>query len=212
MSWPKYCKHDKDTKMRKDAWNQKHNGTRVVMWDDTNVNFDFKPSDAYEQRVTYSSYYGGNCAKGGVFLQLGGWMGVQELWVGATSDSYYQQETNIFKEQEEFAKVDLIDGKVLPFCNIVDKGYRINLPAWRAGRQMVIQPMFSRSDRKFTGKETILSGSVASDRSGNERAVNRAKLSNVLKRGLQKAGCPRRINDIWFAWSFQSNFMFKSVL
>ena len=46
---------------------------------------------------------------------------------------------------------------------------------------MVIQPMFSRSDRKFTGKETILSGSVASDRSGNERAVNRAKLSNVLK-------------------------------
>ena len=79
--------------------------------------------------MTYSPYYGGNCGKGGVFLQLGRWMGVQELWVGATSDSYYQQETNIFKEQEEFAKVDLIDGNALSFCNIVDQGYRINLPA-----------------------------------------------------------------------------------
>ena len=38
------------------------------LWDDTNVNFDFKPSDAYEQRVTYSSYYCGNCATSGVFF------------------------------------------------------------------------------------------------------------------------------------------------
>ena len=105
-----------------------------------------------------------------------------------------------------------MDGNELPFCNIVDKGYRINLPAWRAGRQTVMQLMFSRSDRTFTAKETIVLGSVASDRSGNERAVNRAKMSNILKRGLTQAGCPKRINNIWLAWSFQSNFMFKSVL
>ena len=140
-------------------------------------------------------------------------MGVQELWVGATSDSHYQQETSIFKDQDEFASVfDLVDGKIIPFCNIVDKGYRINLPAWRAGRQTVIQPIFARSDRKFTGLETVVSGSVASDRSGNERAVNRAKMSGILKRALHQSGCPKRLNDVWFAWSFQSNFMFRSVL
>ena len=199
--------------MRKEKWQKKYNGKRVIMWDDTNVNFDFKPSGAYEQRVTYSSYYASNCAKGGVFLQLGGWMGVEELWVGATSDTHYQQETGIFQNQELFAKeFDLVDGKVLPFCNIVDKGYRINLPAWRAGRQTVLQPMFARSDRTFTGLETVVSGSVASDRSGNERAVNRAKQSMILKRGLYKTGCPKHLSNVWLTWSFQSNFMFKSVL
>ena len=173
--------------------------------------FSFKPSGAYEQRVTYSSYYASNCAKGGVFLQLGGWMGVEELWVGATSDTHYQQETGIFQNQELFAKeFDLVDGKVLPFCNIVDKGYRINLPAWRAGRQTVLQPMFARSDRTFTGLETVVSGSVASDCSG--RAVNRAKQSMILKRGLYKTGCPKHLSNVWLTWSFQSNFMFKSVL
>ena len=96
-------------------------------------------------------------------------MGVLELWVGGTSDTYYQEKTGIFKVQEEFASVfDMVDEKNIPFCNIVDKGYRINLPAWRAGRQTVIQPMFAKSDSTFTGKQTVVSGSVASDRSGNE--------------------------------------------
>ena len=211
-SWPKYARHEEDCKMRKDKWNAKYDGVRIVMWDDTNVNFDFKPSGAYEQRVTYSSYYAGNCAKGGVFLQLGGWLGVEELWVGATSDTHYQEETGIFKNQEQFAIFDRVDGKLLAFTNIFDKGYRVNLAAWRAGKQRVIQPIFARSDRKFSGMETLVSGSVASDRSGNERAVNRAKKSNVLKRGLKAAGCPKRINNVWLSWSFQSNFMYRAVL
>lgn len=57
------------------------------MWDDTNIDFDYKPGGLYEQRITYSSYYSSNCAKGRVHLQLGGWIGVAELWVGGTSDS-----------------------------------------------------------------------------------------------------------------------------
>ena len=100
----------------------------------------------------------------------------------------------------------------MAFTNIFDKGYRVNLAAWRAGKQRVIQPIFARSDRKFSGMETLVSGSVASDRSGNERAVNRAKKSNILKRGLKAAGCPKRINNVWLSWSFQSNFMYKAVL
>ena len=46
------------------------------MWDDTNVNLQFKPSSVEAQRITYSVYYGGNVCKGGIFLQLCGWLGV----------------------------------------------------------------------------------------------------------------------------------------
>ena len=83
----------------------------------------------------------------------------------------------------------MVDGKILPFCNIADKGYIINLLAWRAGRQTVLQLMFARSDRTFTGLETVVSGSITSNHSGNERGVNRAKQSMILKRGLYKTGC-----------------------
>ena len=101
----------------------------------------------------------------------------------------------------------MVDGKVLPFCNIVDKGYRINLPAWRAGRQTVLKPVFARSDTTFTGIETIVSGSVASDCLGNERAVKRAKQSMIFKKGLYNTGCPKHLSNVWLTWSFQSNFM-----
>ena len=198
--------------MRKDKWKQKYEGKRVVMWDDTNINFAFKPSGAYEQRVTYSKYYATNCGKGGVFIQLGAWMGVEELWVGAISDSMYQDKTEIFPTQMHFAEnIDNNYGKLIPFLNIVDKGYRINLPAQRARRQTVIQPVFAKSDTMFSGKDTILSGSVASDCSGNERAVKYAKMSKLLRNGLQQNGCTVMIADVWLAWLFQVNFMYKPV-
>jgi len=177
-----------------------------------NINFSFKPSGAYEQRITYSPYYASNCSKAGVHIQLGGYMGGEELWVGAITDSQYQDETKIFDKQHQFASTfDRVNNKLVPFVNIVDKGYRINLPAWRAGRQTVLQPIFSKSDRMFTGTETAVSGSIASDRSGNERAVKYSKISSVLKRGLQQQGSPAMMADIWLAWTFQVNFMFERV-
>ena len=36
-----------------------------------------------------------NCAKGGVFLQLCGWMGVHELWFGGVSDTEYLNKSGI---------------------------------------------------------------------------------------------------------------------
>eukprot|EP00957_Ditylum_brightwellii_P040382 3056217-Ditylum_brightwellii.AAC.1 len=83
--------------MRKEKWNAKYDENCVVMWDDVNVSFAYKPSLADEQRLTFSFYYTENCAKGDVFLQLSGWLGVEELWVGTTSDTYYQEKTGIFK-------------------------------------------------------------------------------------------------------------------
>ena len=88
----------------------------------------------------------------------------------------------------------------------------MNLPAWRAGRQQVLQPVFAQSDRKFTGRETIKSAEIATDRSGNERAVNRAKQCGFIKRGIPQNGNPKLTDDAWLAWSFTSNFMYRAVL
>ena len=213
-SWPRYASFEEDEMLRKEKWNAKYEGKRVVMWDDTNIPFSFKPGTALNQRTTYSSYYGMNCAKGGVSLQLCGWIGVEELWCGATSDSHYQENTSILSQQEIFAKNDKVgnDSIYIPFTIILDKGYRIIRAAWRAGKQICCQPIFASSDRLFRSDEVLISASVAADRSGNERAVNLTKMSGLLKRGLRPNACPIRLNNVWLAWSFQINFMYASVL
>ena len=70
LSWPRWVSHSEDCTLRKPKWNDKYDGKRVVMWDDTNVNLQFKPSSGDAQHITYSAYYGGNVCKGGVFLQF----------------------------------------------------------------------------------------------------------------------------------------------
>jgi hypothetical protein len=100
----------------------------------------------------------------------------------------------------------------IPFLNIVDKGYRCIMAAWRARKQLFLQPAFARSDRKFNSFEGNRSASVATDRSGNERAVNVAKRAGVLKRGLRSNEDADLIADVWLAWAFQVNFMYKPVL
>ncbi len=211
-SWPKYVSFKEDHMLTKQKWADKFKGTRVIMWDDTNVMLLYKPGGADEQSITFSLYYGGNCAKGGVFLQLCGWIGVAPLWVGATSDSHYQEKTNIFRIQQAFAEQDKVDGEVIPFTNILDKGYRVNLPAWRAGKQLIIQPTFKTSDKKFSGRQTIHTADVATTRSGNERAVNRCKQSGFIKRGMHQRTKGATMDDVWLTWSFQTNFMYKPVL
>jgi hypothetical protein len=211
-SWPSYASHKEDKHLRKEKWNVKYGERRIVMWDDTNIPFDFKPSGAKNQRSTFSCYYGMNCAKGGVFAQLCGWMGVWELFVGAISDSSYVEKSGLLEVQEEFAKIDKIDGTLLPFTLILDKGYRIIRICWRNGKQECIQPTFAKSDRRFSSNEMLVSASIAADRSGNERAVKRCKEAGYLKRGLKANGCPERLNNVWMAWSFQVNFMYDSVL
>ena len=212
QSWPTYASFEEDKLLRKEKWNEKYGETRPVMWDDTNIPFSYQPTNSHNQKITYSSYYAMNCAKGGVFLQLCGWMGVEELWVGATSDSFYMERTNILKRQKEFAESDLVDGKYVPFLIILDKGYRIIRIAYREGKQTCLQPKFAKSDHQFTSDDLNFSGSVAADRSGNERAVHYSKVSSTLKRGLKPGMNPARLNKIWEAWSFQTNFMYGSVL
>ena len=81
-------------------------------------------------------------------------MGVEELWVGATSDSFYMEKTGILKRQRLFAENDTIDGeRHIPFTIILDKGYRIIRIAWREGKQTCFQTKFAKSDLQFTSDE-----------------------------------------------------------
>ena len=68
--------------------------------------------------------------------------------------------------------------------NVLDKGYRSIVTAWKAGFQLIIQPDFARSDRQFKALETISSASITKESSSNERAVRLNKQSKRLKTGL----------------------------
>ena len=103
-------------------------------------------------------------------------MGDYELWLGAISDTEYFELSGLLKEQEQFQSWDNATHEIL-FTNILEEGYRSILTAWRSGGQLLLQPFFAKSDEKFASREVLLSAAVASNRSGNERAVN------VIKRG-----------------------------
>lgn len=213
LSWPLFALYEEDVKMRsqKDKWKNKYRGMRPVMWDMTNLTaYEF--TDANLQRLTYNQYYGENCLKGGIFTQTCGWQGTYDLWMGAVSDSDYNRRAGYLQEQEAFQNNDLVGGKVLPFLNIYDKGYRAKMAAWKNGKQQVLQPDWADSDRHFNRNETLGSASVASDRGGNERSVNVSKRAGYISRGFRPNMCPIRFNKAWRTWAFQSNFMFKPVL
>ena len=205
-SWPTYASLREDELLRKEKWNDKYRGKRPVFWDNTGVSLH-KATDALIQRLTYSSYYSGNVAKGGVFVQLCGWLGTHELYPGAMSDTDYLNKTGILEAQYEFQEQD--GGE--PFVNVLDRGYRSTRAAWRNG-QFVLQPTFAESDHRFSTAGVLHTACVAYDRSGNERAVRVSKMSSFVKRGTDTHKNLKRLCDVWLAWGYQANFMFKPVL
>ena len=218
-SWPRYVTLEEDEVLRKPGWELKFgdNGRgkiRIVFWDMTNVPA-YAFSDPDLNRITYSKYYNQNCFKGEVGLQLCGWILVAPLWTGAVSDTDYNKRAGYLRDQEEFAKIDLvdIDGTltVVVFTNIYDKGYRAKMVAWRAGKQLVLQPVWAESDKRFSRGQTLRTASVARDRGGNERAVNVCKRAWYISRGFQENSSAKLLNNAWLTWAFQSNFMFAPV-
>ena len=209
--WPRYATVVEDEKLKGRKWKGKYNGKRVIFHDNTGIPL-FKPNDAYKQRLTYSSYYGGNVAKTGVHTQLCGWIGVMELYPGAIGDSEYFKSCKILDEQEAFERFDHEGG---PTVNVLDRGYRVTKAAWRYG-QFILQPTFMRSDGKFTGNDTLRSSSIASDRSGNERAVRVVKLAKFYIKNCMYAGHKEedliRMCDLWLCQGFQINFSHLSVM
>ena len=160
------------------------------------MDLQFTPSAALEQRITYNSYYGGSCVKGGVSNQPCGWVRSHHLWSGGISDTMYQETTGILEIQEEFARNDLQEGKYIAFTMVMDKGYRITVAAWKRGEQTCIQPIFMESDKIFSTKDLIYTSNIASHRAGNERNVNLAKINGFIKRGVHPKNNLSRTDDV----------------
>ena len=96
--------------------------------------------------------------------------------------------------------------------SMADNGYRAKKVAWKCGKQLVLQPEWAESDKHSSLKQTLLSASVATDRSGNERGVNVSKRSRFLSRGFTPNMDPQLINNAWTTLSFHANFMFNPLL
>ena len=61
------------------------------------------------------------------------------------------------RSDEHFQQSDEVNGEVVPFTNIYDKGYRAKHAAWKHGKQRVMQPDFAKSDEQFSrSKHCIL--------------------------------------------------------
>ena len=75
--------------------------------------------------------------RGGIFTQLCGWEGTHELFSGNIGDPEYVKECAFLKDQEVFANMDILqDGSILPFTNVFDKGYRVNMECLKYGKQL----------------------------------------------------------------------------
>ena len=116
------------------------------------------------------------------------------------SNSLYQMSVSIFVLQDKFCKIDLVDRKIVPFVNILDKGYQLALVAWREGRQAICQPVFAQSNQRFSGEENIFLALVAMDCSGIKRVVNACKCVGFIRCRLTPRGNPTRLADAWLAW------------
>ena len=211
--WPMFVTVEEDIKLRRDKYSVRYKNKQVVFWDMTNVSLP-KPTDADMQRLTWSQYYFGNEGKGGVGVQPCGWMATYPLWTGAISDTDYLNNAGILEMQKEYATkfATECNSEENPFVNIVDKGFRSIVAALRAGKQLLLQPFFAKSDQKFNTHQVLTSAAIAADRAGNERAVDVAKRAGMLKRGVRPRESLDRICDVWLGWSFQANFMYKPVM
>lgn len=103
-NWLRYATSEEDCKLCKPKWDAKYGGlnskdpARVVMWGMTNIPV-YAFSDADLNRFTYSVYYAMNRLKGGIFVQLCGWMGAAHLWLGLSAIQITTNEQGIWRSR-----------------------------------------------------------------------------------------------------------------
>lgn len=83
----------------------------------------------------------------------------------------------------DFATSNKLNGLIILFTNVMDKGYRITTECKTAGNKKTLQQDFMKSDKKFRTIESLSSAKVASIRSGNDRCARLSKQSGFICRG-----------------------------
>ena len=58
FSWSVFSLHEEDIDLRDEIWTENYGNARLIMRDDVNVNFIYKPLLAHMQRLKNSSCYG----------------------------------------------------------------------------------------------------------------------------------------------------------
>ena len=137
--------------------------------------------------------------------------------MGRISDTEYHKVSGYLEDQRDFQNADLVtvlpetpeDTEVILWSNVLDKGYQYRAATWRCGKQRTFQPVFGNSDQNFKDRDTIMSGSMNSKRSGNEWGVNISKRPGCIKEGFKVNMDPHVVfNDVWLCWAFQANFIY----
>jgi hypothetical protein len=208
VRWPMYASYEEDAEFRAPSRNQHFNpvnGHRPVMHDTTNIPLP-SPSAGDLNRALHNKYYNMCCAKAGVAVQLCCWIFGLPLVTGHSDDDRQIEDTKILELQKEFSENDSTSHR--PFLNVFDKGYHQLLQAMRHG-QMCCRP--DEADEHFGGDKVLRSGCVAVVRSGNERGVNRCKMSWFIKRGCSEQTWDiGLLCNVWEAFSFRINFMYDN--
>ena len=84
-----------------------------------------------------------------------------------------------------FSAVGCVGGKFFTsFCRVKIKNHLNKIVV------IILEQSLKESDSSFTSNEVLYSASDEADRSGNERVVNRAKLSWAVQRGLYPRTSP----------------------
>jgi hypothetical protein len=112
-------------------------------------------------------------------------MGMHKIWMVGVSDSGHMQHAMVFESLNECLLTSPFENAVtnqIPFTIVLYKGYRIVTDAFNAGGHFVLQPIFSCSNWQLTTVETLISSTVATDCTGNERAVQYMKISEYLSK------------------------------
>ena len=162
--------------------------------------------------MLYSECYGECCAKGGVCIQLCGWIRATHLVNGHACDKKTTELTKALPQQQQFQEHDKVNNAVLPFLLILDKGYRITMLA-KQYNQSCWQPIFAKSNEQIQQNDLLLSVPLAVNRSNNERGVRYMKHSDLISNRIKRGNFDvQNIGDIWLAWGFQVNFMYRTVL
>ena len=107
--WLIYASHKEDCKLRKEKWNNQLKDKRIIMHDNTNITL-VTPSDSDKQQSLRSEYYAKCCAKGGVSIQMCGWIRALHLFTGGIDDSKYIERSEILKQQQLFQECDESSG------------------------------------------------------------------------------------------------------